>query len=131
TVNASHFGVPQTRRRFVLIASRIKKEIKFPTGDTKSNPPTVKQFIGSTETFPPIEAGHIDKSDFIHTSANLSEKNIRRLKMTPANGGTRLAWKDSSLQIPAYIGKDHCFQDIYGRMYWDRPAPTITTKFHS
>ena len=40
-------------------------------------------------------------------------------------------WSNTELQIPAYIGKDDAFQDVYGRMFWDKPAPTITTKFYS
>lgn len=131
TINACHFGVPQTRRRFVLIASRVKRDISFPKPDTKDKHPTVRQFIGSPKIFKRIKAGHKDETGFMHSTANLSENNLKRLKMTPANGGTRIAWKDSELQIPAYIGKDDSFQDIYGRMYWDKPAPTITTKFHS
>jgi DNA (cytosine-5)-methyltransferase 1 len=53
------------------------------------------------------------------------------LKLTPQNGGTRKAWSNTELQIPAYVGKDDCFQDVYGRMFWNKPAPTITTKFFS
>ncbi|MCP4148009.1 MAG: DNA cytosine methyltransferase, partial [bacterium] len=49
---------------------------------------------------------------------------------TPADGGNRFSWKDDSyLQINAYKGKDHIFRDVYGRMFWNKPAPTITTKF--
>ena len=41
-------------------------------------------------------------------------------------------WKDDpELQLDCYIGNDKAFNDIYGRMRWDKPAPTITTKFHS
>ncbi|MCP5108364.1 MAG: DNA cytosine methyltransferase, partial [bacterium] len=39
-------------------------------------------------------------------------------------------WKDDpDLQINAYKEKDQIFRDVYGRMFWDKPAPTITTKF--
>jgi len=38
---------------------------------------------------------------------------------------------DPDLQVPCYKGKDNLFADVYGRMYWDKPAPTITTKFYS
>ncbi len=130
-INASHFGVPQTRRRFLLIASRITKNVSLPIADTKEKIPTVKKFIGSKKRFKPIHAGHKDKTNFIHTTAGLTDNNLQRLKLTPHNGGTRMAWKDTDLQIPAYIDKDDSFQDIYGRMFWDRPAPTITTKFLS
>lgn len=43
-----------------------------------------------------------------------------------------MAWKDDpELQINAYRAKDKIFSDVYGRMYWDRTAPTITTRFLS
>jgi len=52
--------------------------------------------------------------------------------LTPKNGGTRLSWKDvKELQIDAYRGDDTIFKDVYGRMLWDKPAPTITTRFNS
>lgn len=129
-INASHYGVPQTRRRFLLIASKVSK-VPLPVPDTKKNPPTVRQFIGDGNKFQPISAGHKDQTPFIHSSALLSPNNLERLKLTSWDGGTRTAWKDTALQIPAYVGKDDSFQDIYGRMFWDRPAPTITTKFYS
>ena len=43
-----------------------------------------------------------------------------------------MSWKDDpKLQINAYSGKDNIFKDVYGRMFWDKPAPTITTRFNS
>lgn len=55
--------------------------------------------------------------------------------MTPADGGSRLAWAKTELQLPVYAKNDYKesfgFQDVYGRMFWDRPAPTITTRFYS
>jgi DNA (cytosine-5)-methyltransferase 1 len=52
--------------------------------------------------------------------------------MTPSSGGDRSAWAvDPNLQIDAYRDRDQIFRDVYGRMSWDRPAPTITTRFSS
>ena len=130
-INASHYGVPQTRRRFLLIASRITDKIELPIADTKTKLPTVRKFIGDINKFKPIPASHKDPSNFLHTTAGISESNLKRLIITPHDGGTRASWKNTDLQIPAYIGKDNSFQDIYGRMFWDKPGPTITTKFYS
>ena len=130
-INASHYGIPQTRRRFLLIASRVTDKIDLPVADTKTKLPTVRKFIGDKSKFKPIPARHKDATNFLHTTAGLSDNNLRRLMMTPHDGGTRSAWKDTDLQIPAYVGKDNSFQDIYGRMSWDKPGPTITTKFYS
>lgn len=130
-IDAMYYGVPQKRKRFLLIASRVDKEIKLPEAD-RENILNVEDFIGVDHGFSKIGAGHVDKSNFLHTTAKLSEKNIKRLGLTPHDGGIRLAWKDDSeLQINAYKGKDKTYKDTYGRMFWGKPAPTITTKFYS
>lgn len=128
-VNMSDYGVPQTRRRFSLIASRID-DIDLPIADNKKA--ILKDFIGVKNGFPKIKAGHKDYSDFNHSVAGLSEKSIKRLEKTPQDGGDRLAWKDDDeLQLECFKGKDHHFKDTFGRMFWDKPGSTITTKFFS
>jgi DNA (cytosine-5)-methyltransferase 1 len=130
-IDAMYYGVPQRRKRFLLIASRVDKQIKLPQA-SKETSLTVRDVIGTDKGFPAIGAGHEDESSLLHTTARLSEENIKRLRLTPHDGGTRLAWKDNSeLQINAYKDKDNTYKDTYGRMFWDKPAPTITTKFHS
>ncbi len=127
-VNAKHFGVPQNRRRYVLIASRIKKEIKLPVPD-KNNIITVKEAIGSKDVFKHIEAGTQDNSDFQHSTAKLSDKNLMRIKKTRKNGGDRRDWEsDPLLKSKSFNGSHY---DVYGRMVWDKPAPAITTRFVS
>lgn len=132
-VKVADFGVPQTRKRFILIASRVRS-ISLPRPD-KSSDATVGKFIGDKRLFPEIKAGHRDDSDFCHTAAGLSEVNQKRIEMTPSDGGSRKAWQDTDLQLPVYErhreNDSFGFQDIYGRMFWDRPAPTITTRFYS
>jgi DNA (cytosine-5)-methyltransferase 1 len=129
-INASLYGVPQTRKRFLLIASRVTK-VCLPKPETSAHVPSVRDFIGSRSIFKVIRAGHIDQSDFMHTTCKLEEQNIERLRLTKKNGGTRVAWQNTELQLPAYRGNDESFKDVYGRMFWDKPAPTITTRFYS
>jgi DNA (cytosine-5)-methyltransferase 1 len=128
-VNVNDYGVPQTRKRFILIASRMK-EVKLPI-KKKGNKAIVKDFLGKRNGFPSVSAGYKDESDFMHTVAGLEKINIERLSKTKKNGGTREAWeKDDRLQLETY--KLHVgFKDVYGRMSWDKPGPTITTKFFS
>jgi DNA (cytosine-5)-methyltransferase 1 len=128
-VNAKYFGVPQNRRRYVLIATRIKKTIKLPIEDRK-NIKTVKDAIGDFTKYSPIHHGEKDKSFFMHSSALLSDINLKRIQSTPRNGGGRLDWIDSSLQ-PACYENHEGHTDVYGRMSWDYPAPAITTRFNS
>jgi DNA (cytosine-5)-methyltransferase 1 len=129
-INANHFGVPQNRKRYLLIASRVTKTLTLP--ERVKSRPIVQDFLGVDNGFPNIPAGHKDTTPFAHSSAGLSSKNLRRIAKTPINGGTRASWaSDPELQIPAYRGKDSIFRDVYGRMFWKRPAPTITTRFNS
>ena len=130
-VRTDQYGVPQRRKRFVLIATRNEVDLKFPEPKEEKERLTVRNFIGEKNGFPRISDGYIDEdSKYKHWCSALSDLNKRRLAITPHNGGTRLAWSnDPDLQIPAYKGKDKIFRSIYGRMFWDAPAPTITTRF--
>ena len=136
TVSVAFHGVPQKRRRFLLIATRLPgfvclPELEVATGAWPTNM-AVKNFIGASNGFKAIPAGHKDSSGFHHTSAILEAQNLERIKLTQHNGGTRSAWRNNAeLMIPAYQGRDDDFPDVYGRMSWDEPAPTITTKFNS
>lgn len=130
-VNANHYGVPQNRMRYLLLATRLSDHINLPEAEINTNL-TVSAFIGAMNGFCRIPAGHRDDSPLLHTAAALSEKNLRRIALTQTSGGTRECWgSDPSLQIPAYQGRDNFFKDVYGRMHWDKPAPTITTRFNS
>ena len=130
-INANNFGVPQNRIRYLLIATRLSSTVELPKA-TQDPALTVAAFIGEQHGFQRIVAGHRDETSFQHTASSLSPSNLKRIRLTAKSGGSRAAWKDNAeLQIPAYCGRDHIFRDVYGRMYWDRPAPTITTRFNS
>ena len=130
-INSKLHGVPQNRKRYLLVASRLVKNMTLPKPVEDKNL-TVRNFIGEENGFPKIKAGHKDPSAFIHSAAALSENNLKRMKKTRKDGGTRDGWKkDPELQIPAYEGKDNIFKNVYGRLFWDQPASTITTRFNS
>jgi len=130
-INANHYGVPQNRVRYLLIATRLTKKVSLPPAKPDCSL-TVSAFLGVANGFKRIAAGHRDQSKLQHSSCALSQDNLKRIKVTPKSGGDRSAWKDDdALQIAAYRGKDDIFRDVYARMYWDRPAPTITTRFNS
>ena len=130
-INAAHYRVPQNRMRYLLIASRVSTVTDLPEpttdGDLK-----VRDYLGEANGFSPIGPGHRDRTAFNHSTMSLSEKNVQRIALTPQSGGDRSAWADRpDLQINAYRENDKIFRDVYGRMSWDKPAPTITTKFLS
>lgn len=127
-VNAVNYKVPQSRKRYILIATRLGQKIKVPDPKKKTEV-TVREAISG---LPVIPAGHKDDKIDKHWASKLESINLKRIQQTPHDGGTRLAWKDNQeLQLECYKGKDSTFSDVYGRMYWNAPAPTITTKFYS
>lgn len=127
----SNYEVPQHRRRFTLIANRVTK-VELEPVKSNAKPRTVRDVLGVENGFPKVKAGHKDNSSFMHTVAGLKDINIKRLSLTKKNGGTRLAYADNAELAPNCHKNDkENFKDTYGRMWWDRPSPTITTKFFS
>jgi DNA (cytosine-5)-methyltransferase 1 len=127
----SEYGVPQHRTRFTLIANRVTDRELEPV-KIESKKITVRDVLGEKNGFPKVEAGHKDNTPFMHTVAGLEEINIQRLTLTEKDGGTRLVYTDNLNIAPkCHRNNKVIFKDTYGRMFWDKPAPTITTKFFS
>jgi DNA (cytosine-5)-methyltransferase 1 len=118
------FGVPQRRERLVLVASK-HKIIQLPkaTHDGQVNPyTTVKDWIYD---LPEIEAGCTHPEIADHETAKLTPLNIERIKVTPEGGG-RESWPE---QLLLKCHKNHTgHTDVYGRLSWDKPASSLTTK---
>lgn len=128
TVDAKWFGVPQNRRRLVLIASRVgEPSLPEPThGKGKKSYHTVRAAIGH---LPRLAAGERDPGIPNHFAADLTEVNLNRLRLTPVDGGGRLDWPDS---VGLQCHKERTgHEDVYGRMRWDAPAPTLTCRCFS
>ena len=125
-VRCADYGVPQTRVRLVLLASRIGTIELVPPTHAESQAMTVRDAIHSLDG---IEAGGSSQSDALHKSSGLSQRNLERIRnSTP--GGTWRDW-DDTLRAACHVRESgHTYSSVYGRMEWDRPAPTITTQFH-
>jgi DNA (cytosine-5)-methyltransferase 1 len=124
-VNCADYGAPQSRKRLVLLASRLG-EIKVPEGrySDPSKWKTVRQAIGGLA---PVSAGAQHPDDPLHAAARLSPLNMRRIRATPHDGGTKDDWP-KDLVLHCHRRKTGSrYHSIYGRMWWDRPAPTMTT----
>lgn len=129
--NVSDYGVPQSRKRLTLIANRITNSELEPIKHTEKKL-TVYDVIGEHNGFPKIKAGNKDKTDFNHTVAGLKQINIDRLNLTHKDGGSRMAYANNEALVPDCHKNDTTnFKDTYGRMFWHRQSPTITTKFFS
>jgi DNA (cytosine-5)-methyltransferase 1 len=131
-VEAPDYGVPQKRKRLVLIGTRDKKiRLVFPK-KTHYDPTEIESASlhpwatvrGAISDLPPILAGEVYQEDQMHRSANLSELNLTRLKNTPADGGSRNSWpEDLVLECHKRVTG---YKDVYGRIKWDYPSPTMT-----
>ena len=126
TVDAKEYGVPQTRRRLLLIAMKGQKPILPPRTHGLNLKPY--ENVGSAiRHYPAIVAGEKHVALPNHQAASLSETNLKRMRSTPHNGGNRESWpKDLWLECHKNGHKGHT--DVYGRMRWDCPAPALTCK---
>ena len=114
-LNTVDFAVPQRRRRLVLLASRLGEPNFAPKAVGYR---TVRQFIGNL-------AAPERSRDPLHIYAIRRSRRIENLiRRIPRNGGSRMALGPKD-QLPCHKRFDG-FRDVYGRMAWDKPAPTIT-----
>lgn len=121
-VDCTKYGIPQSRKRHVLIASTLKTIPLIP--HTHEVPKTVAETIGH---LPKLMAGESYMGDPLHCCAKLSEINLKRIRQSK-QGGT---WKDWSPELIAECHKKESgksFPSVYGRMSWDKPSPTLTTQ---
>lgn len=122
-LDAQHFGVPQVRKRFILLASR-HGEIDLPQPNKKKIA-TVRQFI---EGIKPIEDGEEYKRIANHISRKLKPHLKRIVQAVPKNGGNRGQIQDTSILLACHQKNPHVHKDVFGRMAWDKPAPTLTCR---
>jgi len=123
-IDCRDYGVPQRRKRLVLLASR-HGQIDLPEathGPDRLPYATVRDWIGD---LPHIQAGETHPEDPIHRSGALGEMNLRRI-MALSDGGSRSEWPDELWLDCHRRSKGH--QDSYGRMKYDDTAPVLTTK---
>ncbi len=121
--NAQDYGVPQRRKRLVLLGSLHGKINMIPPTHQLGKYVTVRQTIGNLS---PIRDGEIDKKDKLHRSRKLTELNKRRIQATKEGG----SWKDwdDELKLACHKnGGGEKYSSVYGRMQWDDVAPTMTT----
>ena len=125
TVSCSDYGVPQQRRRLVLLASSLGPIRLMTPGECGASTVTVRKAIGR---MPSLNAGQVDAGDLLHQAAALSQTNLRRIQASRP-GGT---WRDWAGDLRADCHSKRSgktYPSVYGRMCWDEPAPTITTEY--
>jgi DNA (cytosine-5)-methyltransferase 1 len=146
-VCTSKFGIPQFRKRSILVAVRselvkperfadlTQTELLVPGSDPDAVMRSVRQAI---DHLPPIEAGELHATVPNHRARTLSAQNLKRIGAAlPGQSNAYMAdteHGDLSLGCHRRVNErlgSRCFTDVYTRMSPDRPSPTITTKCHS
>ncbi|MBQ7740222.1 MAG: DNA cytosine methyltransferase [Eubacterium sp.] len=120
------YGISQTRRRFVLLASLLG-DIKLIEPTHKNEHITIRDVI---EDLTEISAGEFDPNDPLHRAARLSEKNIQRIQAS-IPGGTWLDWPEELRCNCHKKDSGKTYSSVYGRLSWDQIGPTITTQFYA
>lgn len=115
--NAASFGVPQERFRAVVIAMRRDFLLPDPIFEPKDYR-TVRQAIGH---LPSVDPGKADPLDKMHRSAGHRPETIDVIRAVPKNGGNRPPGVG-----PKCLDRVQGYYDVYGRLFWDSPAITIT-----
>lgn len=115
-VNVKDYGVPQNRKRLIMVGSILGDiDIAKPINQKV----TVREIIGGLEK--PEES-----SDYLHKSfTQHTPEVLERIKLTPHNGGSR---KDlpEKYRLRCHSRTNIGFNDVYGRLRWDDYSTTIT-----
>jgi DNA (cytosine-5)-methyltransferase 1 len=128
----SLYGLPQRRLRALVIARREGPVVGLPRPDV----PVIRTVRDAIGHLPPLMAGQQDPDDPMHVSPGNTPLVLERMRAIPKDGGS---WADvmndpaltleekHRLLIPAmFRARPGSFPDVYGRLWWDRAAITIT-----
>ncbi|EDL52588.1 DNA-cytosine methyltransferase [Vibrio mediterranei AK1] len=118
------YGMPQSRSRLVLLASKLGPIKIIEATHTIKNYVTVKQAIGH---LPPVQAGEAHPDDPLHRAANMSELNLKRIKASKP-GGTWQDWPEELVAACHKKSSGSSYSAVYGRMSWDKVGATMTTQ---
>ena len=118
-LNAAHYGVPQTRRRAIIIGSRVGTPV-LPAASLERI--TVREAIGDLSLIPD-GVNH-------HVARNPRPMSLERYKCVPLNGNRfDLARARPDITPRCWLEKKTGSTDVFGRMDWAAPAPTVRTEF--
>lgn len=115
-VNVASYGVPQRRKRLVLLGSLLGK-VSIPEG--KGSISTVRDYIYDLES-------PVTTNDNVHKRyPKHSKKIMKRIRLTPRDGGSRSDLPEE-FTLECHKREGVGFSDVYGRLRWDDVSSTIT-----
>ncbi len=123
-VYAPDYGIPQKRKRLILLASKFGEISLLPPTHTSKTYQTVRDAIGSLDK---IGSGESSSNDLLHKASKLSEKNLQRIRQSIPGGSWKRDWQEGLKLTCHKNSKGRTYVSVYGRMKWDEPSPTMTT----
>ena len=115
-VDCADYGVPQRRKRFVMLGSRIGR-IELVEGKCEKS--TVRDYIGSLE--PPEVSRDESHRIYAHHTSHIFEM----ITKVPKDGGSRADLPEKYI-LECHKRQGIGFRDVYGRLRWDDVSSTIT-----
>ncbi len=131
-LNAADFGVPQTRKRAIVIGSRLGlPELPRQTHFRPDSVPTRRRSWRTVEDAIGDLPAQPSDNDW-HNSRNPRPLSVERYRTIPAQGEGRfeLAERRPDITPACWLRKKKGSTDVFGRLWWDRPAYTIRTEFY-
>lgn len=131
-VDAVNYGVPQFRKRLILLCSRNDAILSIP--ETTHAPRKEAKLLGKAkwrtvqdafEGISRLASGQKSKFDPLHQARNHGQLNLERMKHIPKNGGSRRSLPEH-LQLTCHKNSAG-HNDVYGRMDFRKPSNTLTT----
>ena len=126
-VRCADYDTPQTRKRLVLLASRLGPISLIDATRPRHRWRTVEDAIGHLE---PIASGEVSAKDPLHRCSALTDVNFRRIRSSKPGG----SWRDWNKELRTSCHKKEegrRYSGVYARMSWDQLSPTITTQFYT
>lgn len=133
-VDAVDYGVPQFRRRFILLGTALDIELRIPD-PTHASPGEAarlgkKEWLTVKDAFAGLQdlnSGEASETDPLHKARRHSPLSLERLRYIPHNGGSRDNLPMELQLVCHRNGRNVGYHDVYGRMDFNRPSNTLTS----